>query len=407
MSIPGWISALGVTLLMQAVASFLAQSLPVIAPLITASAGMSPESIGHLSALVAGGTVVFLLLGGPFLTRWGPVRTLQIGAAISALAMLLAGLGTPAALLLASLLLGIGYGPSPPAGSRILAATAPPRHRSLIFSVKQAGAPLGGACAGLLTAPVAAAYGWSVGLLVTVAIALLAALVIQPFKAGLDQERDPRQPLDLATLFRRETWLAPVLALGLHPSLPPLTVLAMSFATLQGCLFTFTVTWLTVSQGLTLVQAGAAFASLQASGVVARILLGWLADRTGTPMRNLLIQAILASLCALAFGAMPQGLPLIAINLLAAASGFLAVSWNGIYLAEVARLAPPERIAAATAGSTLFTFIAYLLAPAGFALLVSFSGSWSLAFTLVAVQLGVVALLVALALRRAPAKETR
>ena len=56
---------------------------------------------------------------------------------------------------------------------------------------------------------------------------------------------------------------------------------------------------------------------------------------------------------------------------------------------------------------TLFTFIAYLLAPAGFALLVSFSGSWSLAFTLVAAQLGVVALLVALALRRATAKETR
>lgn len=407
MSIPAWISALGVTLLMQAVASFLAQSLPVIAPLITASAGMSPESIGHLSALVAGGTVLFLLLGGPFLTRWGPVRTLQIGAAVSALAMLIAGLGTPAALLLASLLLGIGYGPSPPAGSRILAATAPPRHRSLIFSVKQAGAPLGGACAGLLTAPIAAGFGWSAGLLFTIIVAVLAALVIQPFKAGLDQERDARQPLNLATLFRRETWLAPVLALGIHPSLPPLTVLAMSFATLQGCLFTFTVTWLTVSQGLTLVQAGAAFASLQASGVVARILLGWLADRTGRPLRNLLIQAVLASLCALSFGAMPQGLPLLAINLMAAASGFLAVSWNGIYLAEVARLAPPEQIAAATAGSTLFTFIAYLLAPAGFALLVSFSGSWSLAFTLVAAQLGVVALLVALALRRATAKETR
>ena len=88
MSIPGWISALGVTLLMQAVASFLGQSLPVIAPLITANAGMSPESIGHLSALVAGGTVVFLLLGGPFLTRWGPVRTLQAGAAVSAIAMM-------------------------------------------------------------------------------------------------------------------------------------------------------------------------------------------------------------------------------------------------------------------------------------------------------------------------------
>lgn len=59
---------------------------------------------------------MFLLLGG-LLARWGPVRTLQFGAVLSALAMLVAGFGTPAALLLASLLIGIGYGPSPPAGS--------------------------------------------------------------------------------------------------------------------------------------------------------------------------------------------------------------------------------------------------------------------------------------------------
>ncbi|MDB5415437.1 MAG: hypothetical protein JWR10_3772 [Rubritepida sp.] len=405
MKIPAWVSALSVTLLMQAVASFLGQSLPVIAPLITASAGMAPETIGHLQALVAAGTVLFLLFGGPFLLRWGPVLTLQIGAAVSALAMLLVGLGTPAALVVASLLLGIGYGPSPPAGSRILAATAPPRHRSLIFSIKQAGAPLGGACAGLLTAPVAAFYGWPAALVMTVIVSLLAALVIQPSKATLDSERDPNQSLRLHTVFQRQTWLAPMLALRHHPALPPLTVLAVSFAVVQGCLFTFTVTWLTVGHGLSLVQAGAAFACLQAAGVVARILLGWLADRTGKPMRNLLLQAAFGSLIAMAFGAMPEDAPTYAINLLAAATGFFAASWNGIYLAEVARLAPPAQISAATAGSTLFTFLAYLFAPVGFALLVSWSGSWSLAFILAAAQLGVVALFVALALRRAAVKE--
>jgi MFS family permease len=405
MSVPIWIGALGATLLMQSVASFLTQSLPVIAPLITASAGLPPESIGNLSALVAAGTVLFLLLGGPFLVRWGPVRTLQTGAALSAVAMLVVAVGTTPALILASLLLGIGYGPSPPAGSRILAATAPPGHRTLIFSVKQAGAPLGGAFAGLVTAPVASSFGWPVGLLVTVAAALLAALIIQPLQASLDAERDPRQPLSLHVIFRRETWLAPAAALRLHPALPPLTLLAMSFATVQGCLFTFTVTWLIGTHGLTLVQAGAAFASMQAAGVVARIVLGWLADRTGRPTRNLLIQAVIASLCALAFAALPVGSPLIAINLLAGAVGFLCASWNGIYLAEVARLVPPEAIASATSGSTLFTFLGYLAAPACFALLVSLSGSWTLPFVLIAVQLGGIAFFVSLALRRTVAKD--
>ena len=35
---PAWVAALSATLLMQAVASFLTQSLPVLAPLITESA---------------------------------------------------------------------------------------------------------------------------------------------------------------------------------------------------------------------------------------------------------------------------------------------------------------------------------------------------------------------------------
>jgi MFS family permease len=186
MSIPVWVTALSATLLMQTVASFLTQSLPVLAPLITASAGLAPESIGNLAALVALGTVLFLLLGGPLLARWGPVRTLQAGAAMSAVAMLVAAAGSAPALVLASLLLGIGYGPSPPAGSRILAATAPKGHRTLIFSVKQAGAPLGGALAGLATAPLAAHYGWPVAVLATVAVAMLAALAIQPLEKTLD-----------------------------------------------------------------------------------------------------------------------------------------------------------------------------------------------------------------------------
>lgn len=405
MRIPAWIGALYATLLMQTVASFLAQSLSVVAPLMTEGAGLSPEAVGHLQALVAAGTALFLLLGGPFLTRWGPVLTLQVGALVSAGSVLLAGTGTIPALLLGSLLLGIGYGPSPPAGSRILAATAPPRHRALIFSIKQAGAPLGGACAGLLLTPVATQHGLFGAILVAVAVAVVAAASIQPFKRDLDAERDPTQSLNLHVIFQRETWLAPMAALRLHPALPPLTTLAVSFAVVQGCLFAFTVTWLNLTHGLSLVQAGTAFACMQGAGVVARIVLGWIADRMGRPMRHLIVQALVGAAATFAFGAMPEDLPLGWVNMMAALTGFLAASWNGIYLSEVARLSPPEKISAATAGSTLFTFLAYLLAPAVFALIVSLSGSWALAFILCAVQLAVVALVVALALRGAEKKE--
>lgn len=398
---PAWVAALSATLLMQSVASFLTQTLPVLAPLITTSAGLSPESIGNLSSLAAFGTVAFLLLGGPFLARLGPVRMLQAGALMSGLAMILAGFGTLPALVLASFVLGVGYGPSPPAGSRILAATAPKGHRTLIFSVKQAGAPLGGAMAGLISAPVATYAGWPAALAVAVGVAVVSAAIIQPLRETLDAERDPRRAINLGAVLSPATLASPITALRADPLLPPLTVLSLSFALVQGCLFTFTVTWLVETRHFSLVQAGTAFAAMQSAGVVARIFLGWLADRTGTATRNLLVQAFVASATVLALALLPLESSAAMITLLCAASGFLAASWNGISMAEVARVSPPDRVGDVTAGTTLFIFLGYTVGPSVFAALVTVSGGWTLPMVITAVQLAVVAAFVSLARMRA------
>ncbi len=395
-----WIAALGATLLMQSVASFMTQTLPVLAPLITASAGLAPERVGNFSSLAAFGTVLFLLLGGPILARLGPVRTLQAGAAICAAAMLIAGFGTVAALALASLLLGIGYGPSPPAGSRILAATAPRDHRTLIFSVKQAGAPLGGAMAGLIAAPIAAAAGWPTALLVAVATALVAAAAIQPLRDVLDAERDPARKVGLRDVFSPHSIAAPIAALRIDPLLPKLVALSVSFALCQGCLFSFTVTWLVETRGMGLVQAGGTFAVMQVAGVVARILLGWIADRTGNATRNLVVQAFVAAASVAALALLPVGAPSAALMGLCGLAGFVGASWNGISLAEVARVSPPDRVSDVTSGSTLFVFLAYVAGPSAFSLAVTLTGSWALPMLLVAAQLVIVAALVGVSLRR-------
>ena len=395
-----WIAALGATLLMQSVASFMTQSLPVVAPLITASAGLAPERVGNFSSLVAFGTVLFLLLGGPYLARLGPVRMLQLGAAICAVAMLTAGFGTVAALGLASLLLGVGYGPSPPAGSRILAATAPKEHRTLIFSVKQAGAPLGGAMAGLISAPIAASAGWPVALLVAVVTAVVAAVAIQPLRGMLDAERDPARKVGLRDVLSPHSIAAPIAALRIDPLLPKLVALSVSFALCQGCLFSFTVTWLVETRGMGLVQAGSVFAVMQVAGVVARILLGWIADRTGQATRNLVMQAFVAAASVAALALLPVGAPAAALMGLCGLAGFVGASWNGISLAEVARVSPPDRVGDVTSGSTLFVFLGYVAGPSAFSLLVTLSGGWELPMLLVAGQLAIVAALVGVSLRR-------
>ncbi|MFH5926490.1 MFS transporter [Roseomonas xinghualingensis] len=394
-----WKVALAVTLLMQTVAAFLNQCVPVLAPLLTGSAGLPPEAAGHLAALATLGILAFLIIGNPFLARLGPVRTLQWGAIIGAAGLAIASLGGMAALAVASLLVGIGYGPTPPAGSRILAATAPARHRSLIFSVKQAGAPLGGMLAGLLVAPVAASFGWSTALAMAVAIAALSAILIQPSRAMLDVEREPDRPIHPRALLDRGNLVGPFAALRLHPLLPPLTWLACSLATVQGCFFAFAVTWLTQTRDMTLVQAGAVFAAMQAGGVLARVVLGWMADRTGNAAMNLIGQGLGGAAVVAVFVLLPP-LGFWWTLLLGLLSGSLVASWNGIYQAEVARLSPPGRVAEATAGSTTLCFLGYLIPPAIFAALVTATGSWLLPQLLASGQLLLVALMVLPKLRR-------
>ncbi len=402
--IPLWVLALSTTLGMQTVASFLDQSLPIIAPLLTAGAGLAPERIGNISSLNSLGTVLFLLFGGPVLARLGPIRMLQIGALMAVGGLAVASTGYWPVLVFASLLMGAGYGPSPPAGSRILAATAPPQHRTLIFSIKQAGAPLGGAMAGLILAPAAAAWGWPAALLIAMAIGLVAAAIIAPARQRLDLEREPDRRIGPRELFDPRKVVAPFAMLKSSPVLLSITGLAFSFAVVQGSLFSFSVTYLATDRHMTLASAGVAYAAMQFAGVFARIFLGWLADRTGRPAHNMTVQAFIAAAMVACYSFLPDGVPLTLAALTGAATGFFAASWNGIYLAEIARLSPMERIAEVTSSSTVVTFLGYVSGPSIFSVLVTLSGEYRLPFLVVAAQLALMAVLQTIILQRRSAR---
>jgi len=394
---PSWILALSATLLMQTVGSALNQVVPVVAPIMTADLGVAPQLIGSFSSLNTLGSILFLLFGAPLVAAVGPARMLQWGAAIGATALALVALGQLWLMPAAALLLGMGYAPSGPAGSRILQATAPPRHRVLIFSVKQAGAPAGGALAGLVAAPVAAAWGWQAAVLVGAAAAIGAALLLQPMRATLDAERAPRLPWREAFGWKRLG--APVAALRMHPMLPPLALQAFAFAALQGSLFSFTVTWLVQEHGYALTAAGTVFAAMQVAGVVGRLALGWAADRVGDAVWSLALHGLAASGLALLWVFAGPALGGFGAVLLAILCGFTAASWNGIFMAEVARVAPPDRVAEGTAGAVILCFLGYLSAPTVFALIVTGTGSWTLPYLIACGLLAAVSLLV-LAWRR-------
>ena len=388
---PIWVLALATTLGMQTAASFLDQSLSIVAPLLTAGAGLAPERVGNLSSLDSLGTVTFLVFGGPVLARLGPVRMLQTGAMMAVTGLLVASSGWWPALVVAALAMGAGYGPSPPAGSRILAATAPPRHRTLIFSIKQAGAPAGGALAGLILAPAAAAWGWTAALFIAMAVGLAAAAIINPARRRLDAEREPDRPVSLRVLLNARNIAAPFRLLKANPVLLSVTALAFSLAIVQGSLFSFSVTYLVTDRHMPLPAAGLVYFCMQSAGVFARILLGWLADRTGRPAYNLTAQAFVAALMVVGYSALPANPAFATAAVVAAATGFFAASWNGIYLAEIARLSPPNAIMEATSSSAVVTFLGYVSGPSIFSILVTWTGGYRLPFLAASAQLAVMA----------------
>ena len=153
MKVPVWASALCATLLVQIVSSYAGAALPLLGPVLTQRWGLAPESIGYISAVVSVGICWCLACGGPMLDHHGPIRTLQLGLASIGLGLLL--LSQPIAVLgfCGALLIGLGLAPNNPAGSTMLMRTAPARHRNLIFSIRQAGVPFGGAIAGITVAP--------------------------------------------------------------------------------------------------------------------------------------------------------------------------------------------------------------------------------------------------------------
>jgi MFS family permease len=72
--------------------------------------------------------------------------------------------------------------------------------------------------------------------------------------------------------------------------------------------------------------------------------------------------------------------PLPAVIAVSALFGASAVGWNGVYLAEVARLAPPGQVGTVTGGTQVFTFIGALVAPPLFGFVVGLAGGYGVAY---------------------------
>ncbi|MGH8681581.1 MAG: MFS transporter [Burkholderiales bacterium] len=374
--------AVAVTLAVQTLTSMAMIAPSVLAPVAAPDLGLAPQAVGLFVSISYLAAMASSLTTGRLTARFGPFAVCQAALVLAGAGLLLGKLAAVAALPLAALAIGFGYGLVTPVSSHLLARRTPPAIMALVFSIKQTGVPIGGAIAGAAVPLLVLALGWTDALPVLAAVCIAAAFALLPARATL------AEPPAVGARGLRGVFAGlgrPIQLVLADRALRELAFASLGYAMVQLVFITYFVSYLNLHLGYSLVTAGLVYALAHGSGIVGRIAWGAVADRWVPPRAMLAALGAVSAACGLLTAAFSSAWPLalvVAVGMLYAAS---AVGWNGVYLAEVARCAPPGQVGTVTGGTQFFTFGGAVAGPPLFAGAVSATGSYAWAFALFAI----------------------
>jgi MFS family permease len=370
--------ALAATVSMQALVTMAGLTIPVLAPAAASDLGLDPNNVGFYASIIFVGAMASSLLSGGFVLRYGAIRINQICLVLGAVGIAAAAGGTLGFLVISAVVLGFGVGPSTPSSSHILARHTPAHLRSLVFSIKQTAVPLGGVLAGALVPLLVVYFGWRGAALAVGAMCLVLIVLVQPTRRMFDVDLRPRE-----RLFRGNFAGPLVLVLKDHALRGPVLASA-AYSGMQQAFSIFLVTFLVQALDMDLVRAGLVLAVAQGGGVGGRILWGAVADLVGNSRRVLGGLGLASAGFAVAVASFDSSWPFAAILGVSAAFGATAIGWNGVFLAEIARLVPDDQVGRATGGALFVTFFGVVAAPPAFGLMATLTGSYNAGFLILA-----------------------
>ncbi|MFN9123585.1 MAG: MFS transporter [bacterium] len=372
----GVATAVGVAFAVQAGVALVIFAPPVLAPAATRTMGLDPSTVGVFTSLVYLFAAIAAVSSARPVAALGALRASQICLLLCAAGIALVATAWLPLVVLGAVLLGLGYGPVTPSSAIILVSTLPARFRSLGFSVKQTGVPVGAGVCGLAIPALVAAFDWQVAAWALAAAAVAGAVLCQPLQRDFDEGVRGSGP---------SASTSPLGSLALVWRLSRLRELAIGsfvFAGIQMCVVTYLVVFLT-GTGLGLAAAGLAMTCAMIGGLVGRIGWGWVADNLLAPRRTLALVSLLMGMTSLGLACVQPSWPLAAVIAMSAAAGLSSIAWNGVYLAEVAHRAPPGMATAATGGTVFCTYAGVMVWPTVFYVAHAATGSYVASFVLV------------------------
>lgn len=294
-------------------------------------------------------------IGGVFAARYGSFRVATVCAvfALSATAVS-AFAGASPLLIAAGFILGCAYGPETPASSALLWRITPPATRPLVFSIRQTGNQ-SGMMIGSLALPWLAALNPTYGFAAVMVAAVGAIVAFELMRPRYDPlVRGAASAIHLREAVR--------VLLGSR-DLMRLAAVSLPYSALQISLNAFLVIYAVGTLKLDLVAAGIMLATAQCGGLVGRLTFGLVATRYFSPATTVTALGFGMSACAFLVAMASPAWPWAILLLVAFFFGVTASGWNGVFLAEVARLAPEGRVAEATGAVLVPGFLGLVLGP--------------------------------------------
>lgn len=373
---PSLMQTLSVATAVQITGTACVLALTAIAPEVANDLGIGPFWIGYQISLIYTAGMISSALAGALMQRLGAVRVELTALGCFLFGFLGIATGSLAAIVAASLVIGVGYGLNNPAASEMLSRVTPRARRNLVYSIKQAGVPLGGIFASFAFPFLAQFSNWQTSLLAGAAI----SVAVMAWLASTHRP-EPREHGERLSLMRN--FLNEQSVIWRHRRLRTLCWLGFAYSAMQLSVSTFAVVTLVQDAGWSLLAAGSAAAVMQFSGAFGRVFWGGIADRLGGGFRALALLGLLSGLGFGALAALPH-LPTFAQAAAFAVTGFVAIGWNGVLLAEVAHSAPKGSVGALTGGVLVYTFIGVIVGPSSFATLYALTGHYGSSFLMFA-----------------------
>ncbi|MGC4895600.1 MFS transporter [Micromonospora sp. DT31] len=315
--------------------------------------GFSPAGLGLLVSVYFGVSALTSVPSGALVERYGPAPVARVAILLSAGSMLaVAGLVRSYPVLMTLLALSAAANAlGQLASNAALAEHVPARRQGLSFGVKQAAVPVATLLSGVAVPTVALTAGWRWAFVVAAGVAL-AALPAVP-RSGRD----------------RRTRTA---SGGRYGGTGPLVVIGVA-ATLAAAAANALGTFLVDSaagRGLSPGLAGLTLTLGSAVCVLARVGVGWLADRRTSGHVGLIAAMLLTGSVGLVLLAVPGPAPLVAGVVLGFGLGW---AWPGLMNFAVVRL-HPQAPAAATSITQTGVYAGGCLGPLGLGALAGAAG---------------------------------